>query len=148
VAPTTITSTYQEGRMTLDQMFESFRRASVSSLQMQQDMFKQWTQQWPIGQNGTGISPEWMQTLQKRWVQFTLESLNRHRELLDSMYKSLIQVVEQASHLSESKSPEEYRRTTEDLRHKMFETFKDQSEAQLREFQKSAERWFDVMPKA
>jgi hypothetical protein len=30
----------------------------------------------------------------------------------------------------------------------MFETFKDQSEAQLREFQKGAERWFDVLPKA
>jgi hypothetical protein len=37
---------------------------------------------------------------------------------------------------------------TEELRSKMFETFKEQSDAQFREFQKSAEKWFDVLPKA
>jgi hypothetical protein len=135
--------------MTLDQMFESFRRASLSSLQVQQEMFKQWTQQMPTTPwNATGISTEWMQTLQKRWLEFTTESLNRHRESLDSMYRSIIQLVEQASRLSEAKTPEDYRRTTDELRHKMFETFKDQSEAQLREFQKGAEKWFEVLPKA
>ena len=120
--------------MTLDQMFESFRRASVSSMQMQQEMFKQWTQQFPSTPlNAAGVSAEWV---------------NRHRESLDTMYKSLIQVIEQSSRLSDAKTPEDYKRTTEDLRHKMFETFKDQSEAQLRDFQKSAEKWFDVIPSA
>ena len=93
--------------------------------------------------NAAGVSTEWMQKLQKRWIEFTIESLNRHRESLDAMYKSLIQVIEQASRLSEAKTPEDYRRTTDDLRHKMFETFKDQSEVQLREFHKSAEKWFE-----
>jgi hypothetical protein len=133
--------------MMLDQMFESFRRASVSSLQMQQELFNQWTQQLPP-LNGGGVSAEWVQKLQKRWIEFTTESLNRHREALDSMYKSLIQVMEQASHISDAKTPEDYRRTTDELRHTMFETFKDQSETQLREFQKSAEKWFDTLPKA
>jgi hypothetical protein len=135
--------------MTLDQMFESFRRASVSSLQMQQEMFKQWTQQWPTTPwSGAGLSTEWLQNAQKRWMEFTVESLNRHRESLDSMFKSLIQLVEQASRFTEAKTPEEYRRTTDELRHKMFETFKDQSESQLRTFQRDAEKWFDVLPKA
>ncbi len=135
--------------MTLDQIFESFRRASTSSLQMQQEMFKQWAQQWPTTPlSGTGISTDWVQKLQKRWFEFTTESLNRQRELLDSTYKSLIQVIEQAARLSESKTPEDYRRTSEELRQKMLETFKEQSDAQLREFQKSAEKWFDVLPRA
>src|SRR6185436_20014352 len=135
--------------MTLDQIFESFRRASVSTLQMQQEMFKQWTQEWPSApMNVAGVSMDWVQKLHKRWFEFTGESLNRQRELLDSMYKSLIQVVEQASRLSESKTPEDYKRTSEELRHKMFETFKEQSDAQFREFQKSAEKWFDVIPAA
>ena len=135
--------------MTLDQMFESFRRASVSSLQMQQELFKQWTQQWPSApMNIAGVSVDWVQKLQKRWFEFTSESLNRQRELLDSMYKSVIQVVEQASRLSESKTPEDYRKTSEELRLKMFETIKEQSDAQFKEFQKSAEKWFDVMPSA
>ncbi len=135
--------------MTLDQMFESFRRASMSSLQLQQELFKQWTQQWPATPlSATGFSTEWIQKLQKRWFEFTSESLNRQREMTDSLYKSLIQMVEQVSHLSEAKTPEDYRRNSEELRHKMFETFKEQSDAQFREFQKSAEKWFDVMPKA
>jgi hypothetical protein len=135
--------------MMLDQMFESFRRASVSSLQMQQELFKQWTQQWPTAPlNVAGVSADWVQKTQKRWFEFTSESLNRQREMIDTMYKSVIQFVEQASHLSESKTPEDYRRTTEELRHKMFETFKEQADAQFRDFQKSAEKWFDVIPKA
>jgi hypothetical protein len=132
-----------------DQVFESFRRASISSLQMQQDLFKQWSQQWPSAPlNAMGVSADWVQRFQKRWFEFTIDSLNRQRELLDSMFRALIQVLEQSSRLVESKNPEDYRRTTEELRHKMFETFKEQSEAQLREFQKSAEKWFDVLPKA
>ena len=31
---------------------------------------------------------------------------------------------------------------------KWFEVFKDQSDAQLRDFQKTAEKWFDVFAKA
>jgi hypothetical protein len=135
--------------MTPDQIFETFRRASLSTLQMQQEMFKQWAQQWPQAPwNAAGLPTEWLQNLQKRWMDFTTDSLNRHREALDSMYKSLIQIVEQAGRLSEAKTPEDYRRTTDDLRHKMFETFKEQSEAQFREFQKGTEKWFDALPKA
>jgi hypothetical protein len=135
--------------MTMEQMFESFRRASLSSLQIQQEMFKQWTQQWPSTPwNAAGLSTDWVQTAHKRWMEFTTESLNRHRESLDAMYRSLIQLLEQATRLSDAKTAEDYRKTTDELRQKMFETFKDQSEAQLREFQKGAERWFDVLPKA
>lgn len=135
--------------MTLDQMFESFRRASLSSLQIQQEMFKQWTQQWPSTPwSAAGLSTEWLQNAQKRWMEFATESLHRHRESLDSMYKSLIELLEQTTRLADAKTAEDYRKTTDELRHKMFETFKDQSEAQLREFQKGAEKWFDVMPRA
>lgn len=135
--------------MTPDQVFESFRRASVSSLQMQQELFKQWMQQWPsMPVNVAGVSADWVQKLQKRWFEFTTESLGRQRELLDSTYKSVIQIMEQASHLSESKTPEDYRRVSEELRQKTFETFKEQSDTQFREFQKSAEKWFDMIPKA
>jgi len=132
--------------MTLDQMFESFRKASESSMQMQQEMVNQWTHQWgSVPLNAAGVSAEWMQKLQKRWIEFSTESLNTHRQSLDSMYRSAIQVLEQAFRLSESKTPDDYRRTIEELRQKLFETFKNQSESQLHEIQKSAEKWFDVL---
>ena len=136
--------------MTPDQMFESFRKASLSSLQMQQEMFKQWAQQWPWMQGAAGIAgapAEWAQRVQTRWIEFTGELLNRHRESLDTMYKLAIQMMDQMTRLHESKNSEEYTRGMEEIRSKMFDTFKEQSDAQLREFQKTAEKWFDVLLK-
>jgi hypothetical protein len=133
--------------MTPDQIFESFRRASMSSFQLQQEMWKQWTGQLPWTANAAGGSADLIQQLQKRWAEFAGESLDRHRESLDAMYKLAIEAIAQTSHLYESKSPEEYRRGVEEMRTKMFETFKNQSDAQVREFQKTAEKWFDVLVK-
>lgn len=133
--------------MTPDQMFESFRRASVSSLQLQQEVWKQWTGQMPWTVNAAGGSVDSIQQLQKRWAEFASESLDRHRESLDALYKLAIQAFAQTSHLYESRSPEEYRHGIEEMRTKLFETIKTQSDAQVREFQKTAEKWFDVLVK-
>jgi hypothetical protein len=132
----------------LDQMFETFRKASESSLQMQQEMFKQWTQQWPtMPLNAAGVSAEWVRTFQKRWIEFVTDSLTKHRESIDSMYKTGIQVIERSCHLTEARTPDEYRRMVEDLWRKLFTIYKDQSESQLRDFQKGVEKWFEVLPK-
>jgi hypothetical protein len=135
-------------RIMLDQMFETFRKASESSLQMQQEMYKQWAQQWPsMPLNAAGVSAEWVRTFQKRWIELVTDTLNKNRESLDSMYKTGIQVIEQTCRLSEAKSPDEYRRMVEDLWRKLFTVCKDQSENQLRDFQKGAEKWFEMLPK-
>ena len=132
-----------------DQLFESFRKASESSLQAQQEMFKQWVQQWPSAPlTPTGVSPEWTTTLQKRWAEAATEGLNKHRELLDSAYKSGIQLIEQSFRVTDAKSPEEYRRLVEELWRKLSESLKDHSEAQFRAFQKATEKWADVAQKA
>ena len=129
----------------LDQMFDTFRKTSASFLQMQQELSKQWMQQWPaVPLEVAGASADWGQRLQKRWLEFTTESLNTHREMLDSMYKAGIQIMEQTFRLSEFTNPEDYRREVAELRRKMFETLKGQSEAQLREFEKEIEKWFDL----
>ena len=132
-----------------EQMFDSFRKAAESSLHMQQEMFRQWGQQWPsMPLNAAGVSADWFQTFQKRWVEFLTDSLNKHRESLDSMYKSGIQVVEQTVRLSEAKTPDEYRRTVEEVLRKVFGAYKEQSENQSREFQKGVEKWFETAMKA
>jgi hypothetical protein len=133
----------------LDQMFDCFRKASESSLQLQQEMFKQWAQQWPtMPLNAAGTSVEWFQTFQKRWIEFMADSLNKHRESLDSTYRSGIQVIEQSFRLSEAKTPDDYRRMVEELWRKAFTVYKEQSESRLRDFQKDAEKWFEMLPKA
>lgn len=131
-----------------DQMFDNFRRMSESALQMQQDMFRQWTQQWPMPMPMGAASPDWAQTFQKRWQDLATDSLKRHREVLDATYKSGIQAIEQTFRASEATSPEEQRRIVEDLWRKLSDTMKEHSESQFREFQKSAELWVEMMQKA
>ena len=123
----------------LDQLFETFRKASESSLHMQQDMFKHWTQQWTGASSAAG-SPEWSRTYQKQII----DLLNKQREALDTAFKAGIQLIEQTFRAGEAKSPDEYRRTMEDLWRNLIDTFRTQTESQYREFQKWSEKSFDM----
>jgi hypothetical protein len=140
--------TIEEISMTLDQMFENFRKASTSSWQVQQDMLKQYTQQWPWSANTVAEPTEWAQQVQKRWTEFASETLDRSKEALEVLYKLTVELIEMASRVRDAKSPDEYRRGVEEVRAKMFDVFKEQSDAQLRDFQKTAEKWFEALAKA
>ena len=127
----------------VDQIFDSFRKASESSLQMQQEMFKHWTQSWGAVPQATTASGDAARNAQKRWIELGVELLDKHRASLDSTYAAGIQLIEQAFHTTEAKSPDDYRRLAEELWRKLFDTYKTQSEAQWNAFQqwstKSAE---------
>lgn len=129
-----------------DQIFESFRKASESTIRIQQDVFKNWTQQLLSVPSSviSGNPAEWGTSFQRRWADQAIDLLNKHREALDAAYKSGIQVIEQTFRVSDAKSPEDYRRTIEDLWRQLFEAFKNQSETQFREFQKWADDSFDI----
>lgn len=127
------------------QLFESFRRASEATLQAQQDVFRQWVQQWPsVPASSTGTAGEWSEAVQKRWLDSTKNFVNKQRELVDATYRSGVDVIEQGFRVSDAKSPEEYRRLVEELWGKLSDSFKQQSESQFREFQRAAERWFEL----
>ena len=133
----------------MDQFFENFRKASESSLQIQQEFFKQWTQPWlsggPFANGGAGDAGR---NFQRRWVELSVDLLNTHRQSIDSTYAAGIQIIEQTFRASDAKSPDDYRHLMEDLWRKLFDTFKTQSEAQFSAFQqwsqKSAEAVQDV----
>ena len=133
----------------LHQLFEISRKAAESTLQMQQAMFKHLTQDWlSTSPAAAGISADWGGSMRKRWVELTLEALNKHRESLDSTYRTGIQTIEQTLHVSEAKSSEDYVHAVEDVWRKLFDALKGQSEAQFREFQTWAERTFETAKKA
>lgn len=125
----------------LDQLFDTFRKASESSLHMQQDMFKYWTQQLNGGASGAaGNTGEWSRTYQKQ----VIDLLNKQREALDSAFKTGIQLIEQSFRASEAKSPDDYRKTMEDLWRGLIDNFKTQTESQYKEFQKWSEKSFET----
>jgi hypothetical protein len=123
------------------QFFENFRKASESSLLGQQQLFKQWLQQWPSAPTASAGTPDWPNSVYKDWLEAVTEALNRHRELLDATYRNAIQAIEQTARISDAKSIEDYRRVFEDAWRQSLDTFKTQAEAQVHELQKLAERW-------
>ncbi len=133
----------------LNQMMDGFRRATESSLQVQQEIFKQWTKQWlSVQPNFAGNSTEWRQSVQKRWMDLTVDMLNKHRESLDAMYATGIQAIEQSFRITEARSSDDYRRIFDDLWHKLFDTLKGQLETQFRDFQRWSEQSLEIAQKA
>jgi hypothetical protein len=135
----------------LVQVIDNFRKASESTLQMQQDLFKKWTSQWPTtsaGAPGTAPWAEQAQAFQKQWLESVTESMTKHREKLDAQYKAGISAIEDAFKVTEAKTPEDYRRMTEELWRKSFETLKSSAETQVHDFEKAVEKWFEMLAKA
>lgn len=132
----------------LNQLFEDFSKASESTLQMQQEMLRVWTQQWLSVPQSAGISAEMTRSFEKRWSELAIEMLNKHKETLESTYASGIQVIEQTFRLSGAKSSDEYLRMLEDLWRQSFKSSMDRSEAQLQDFRKWAEKSFEMAEKA
>ena len=132
-------------------ILESFRKVSESSLQMQQEMLKQWTERWAGSSTQAQNAPsEASQNVQKRWLALGVDLLNKHRASLDSTYAAGIQLIEQSFGAAGAKSPEEYRSMTEELWRKLFDTYKSQAEAHFEAFKdwstKSAEAVQDARP--
>ena len=69
--------------------------------------------------------------VQKRWLALGLDLLTKHRASLDSTYAAGIQLIEQSFGAAGARSPEEYRRMTEELWRKLFDTYRSQAEAQF-----------------
>jgi hypothetical protein len=120
-----------------DQLFATFRRASESSLQMQNEVFKYWSQQWAsLAPNGVGGSSDPSQSVKTRFMDLGIELLHKHRQSLDGAYAAGIEIIEKTFRASDAKSPDDYRRLVDDLWRKVFDTFKAQADSQLDAFQK------------
>jgi hypothetical protein len=132
----------------LDQLFELSRKAIESSLEMQQVMFKQWTQNWLSASPAAGgVSSDWGGTMRRRWLEMTVEALNKQREAIDSTYKVGIASLERLARVSDAKSAEEWVRAVEEVWAKLFEGFKAQAESQFRDFQTWAAKSFEMARK-
>jgi hypothetical protein len=137
-----------------DQVLDNLRKATDSTIQLQQEMFRQWFQQWPqvlgIPTPGTMLANSWadqVHAFQRKWSQTVTDMLNKHRETLDSQYRAGIRTIEDAFRVAEAKDPAQFRKLTEELWRSSFDCLKTAMEAQLREFQAAAEKAFEAMSK-
>jgi hypothetical protein len=141
-----------------DQVYDTFRKAAESTFQVQQEMFRQWMGSWPAqtpATTGTVVAPrvvtgmdDQARSFQKKWIETLTTTLNKHREILDTQYKSSIQAIEVAFRATEAKNPDEYRKLTEEFWRMSIDSLKTAFENQIREFQSLTEKWFEIVTKA
>ena len=134
-----------------EQVFDNFRKASETTLRAQQDLFHQWMTLWPMfpmdpttPASGGGVS-EQARSFQKQWTDIVTALMTKHCEALDAQYRAGIRTIEDALRTTEAKSPEEFRRLTEELWRTSFEVLKHTIENQFRDFHVAVEKWSELM---
>jgi len=129
-----------------DQVFESLRKATESSVAMQQELFKKWIAMWP-GLPASAFPFGEPQKFQKKWVEIVGDLLKKRNETLEAQFKAGLRNIEEAFRLAEAKDPEELRTKTIELWQKTFECLRQTSEAQVRDFQNAVAKCADLMTK-
>jgi len=133
----------------IDLLLEHFRRTTESALQLQRDLLRHGSQQWLSGPLMTaGRSTAWYQSFQRRWFELIISALHRNRQALDGAYRSGIELFEQLFRLTAAGSAEETREIMEGFWRKLFDIFKVQSEAQLRDLREWSEKSLEMVNKA
>jgi hypothetical protein len=129
-----------------DQAFESLRKATESSIALQQEMFRKWMSLWP-GMPASTFPFTELQKLQKKWVDVVSELVKKRNESLEAQFKAGLQNIEDAFRLAEVKDPEVLRGKTVELWQKTFDYLRQSSETQVRDFQNAVSKWAELMTK-
>jgi hypothetical protein len=149
-----------------DMILENYRKATESTMKLQQDVLRNLTMQWPqmfgaqtfglpsMGGPASGSAmpgAAWLEQLsdaQKKWVETVTDMLNKHLESLDAQYRAGIETIEEAFKVSEAKDPQQFRRLTEELWKKSFECLKSVAESQTRDVQAAMQKFYEVASKS
>jgi len=143
----TMTPQTESVNKAFDQVFECFRKATESTLQMQQDLWSQWTAAWPVFPKSL---PPWTQQVQRfeeQWSQGMTELMRKYQQTWERQYKTGMESFEEALHLAEAKDPVEFRKQVMGLWQKSFENLKELAEAQTTHFQAAIEKWLGLVKK-
>jgi hypothetical protein len=131
-----------------EEVFENLRKTSESSLQMQQDFFRQWGAQWPGFPQQENAWMDRVQKFQKDWSKTFTELMNKHRKLLDDQYRTAIDALKEGFRVAESADPQEYRQRCEELCRKSLELIRETGELQVKETQEALNRWVALAVKS
>lgn len=134
-----------------EQVFDTLRKSAESSVEMQQELLRQWGAKWP-GFPGLPPSQEaWVervQKFQKIWAKTVKELLSKHREVLDEQYDLALATLEEAFRVAQSSDPEEFAKRCESLCRKSLEVMRETGELQSKELQAALSKWTELAAKS
>jgi hypothetical protein len=124
-----------------DTVYESLRRATETTIQVQQELFKKWMS-FAAGAQAPGPpEAEQAQKIRKKWAEAVAETLTRQREVLEKQFNAGLKGLEAAFAVPAAKDAEELRARTFELWQQSFNCLKQAFEAQAKEFEASVARW-------
>ena len=132
----------------IDQLLEDHRRIWESLLTVQRDLVSQWQNAYLSAKPGVTGQVEWDKDLQKRWREFVLATFNKHRELMDSPYNLSSKMLERTWRIADARSPDEFRQAMDEFWSQTFTSFKESSEARVRDFYAMAGAMYDLSRKS
>lgn len=128
-------------------VFESLRKATDVTMQMQQDLFKKWASFWP-GVVSPAAWGDQAQKIPRKWAETVAEMVKKQNEALEAQFQVGLRNIEEAFQLAQVKDPEELRTRTQELWQKSFDCLRQTFEAQVREFQAAMSKWTELMTKS
>ena len=131
-----------------DTAFESMRKATESTFQIQQEAFKQLAGAWPGFPPSQPAPIEQVLRFQRKWAEVMCDLVKKQSESFEAQFKAGLANIEEAFRLGTVKDPEELRARTMELWQKTFDCLRRSYEAQQRDFQTAATRWTELMMKA
>jgi hypothetical protein len=136
-----------------EQIFDEYRKAVDSSFKLQEEMYRQWLNGWPIKSPGDAAGAsraaveEKIRSYRQQWSDTLAQTLENHRETLSAQYKSGIEAIRSAFRTTEAKTPEEYWRLTQEFWRKSIDLYKTSFEAQTKHVQNLSQMWLDMVTK-
>jgi hypothetical protein len=136
-----------------EQIFDEYRKAVDSSFKLQEDMYRQWLNGWPIkpqsnpAESTRSAVEEKIRSYRQQWSDTLAETLENHRETLNAQYKSGIEAIRSAFRTTEAKTPEEYWRLTQEFWRKSIDLYKTAFEAQTKHVQNLSQMWLEMLTK-
>jgi hypothetical protein len=127
----------------MNRIIDSARKATESSVAMQQELFRKWASLWP-GAPVSAIPFGELQKFQKKWVEMVGELFQRENDILAVQFKTGFGAIEKLCRLAEAKDGEQLRTKTVELWQKTFDNLCLMSHAQLRGFQNAVAKMAEV----
>lgn len=131
-----------------EEVFQNIRKATEANLKLQQEVFRQWTSLWPGAAAPQSVWTDKVREFQSKLTNTISDLARKHREVMDQQYEAAIESLDAALKVSESTTPEEFRRRSEQFCRKTLDCVREMSESQIREFQETARKWTETVTKA
>jgi hypothetical protein len=129
---------------TFEDMFESFKRATEFTLQMQQELFKTW----PGFPEPPSTPADQVKTARQEWLHALQDLAKNYQEMWERQYKAGLESLEGAFEVASAKDPTELHEKLVELWEKSFHSLKELTQSQMKHFQAAVEKGMQWAKKA